>query len=545
MPNYTIKKQVIVTLVVGTIFLSFSFKSNFFEVAKQLEIYTTLFKELNLYYVDEINPAEFTNKAIKNTLKELDPYTNYFDEQEVEEARIRREGAYSGIGVSVFYDKKGIVLNEIYKGYEADKKGLKAGDIIIKAGNQSLKNMDRDQLSEILKGAPNTSLEIAVLRQGEVKNFSVLTEKVEINPVPFYDLIDQETGYIVLTRFNQKASSEVKKAFLELKKRGMKNLVFDLRSNPGGSLGEAINISNFFLPKGSKITVTKAKVRKWSNTYNASNTPLDLEIPLTVLLNERSASASEIVAGALQDYDRAVILGERSFGKGLVQRYMNLSYGTQLKLTISKYYTPSGRCIQELDYASRDSQGQVPKFSDGTVTSFKTKNGRVVFDGGGITPDVEVGFSKRSEATKDLIKSRAIFNFTTDYFYRNPTISSVTDFSLSSSDFKSFLNYLTLSDTVFLTTQERLFLDAYNSSEETTFIAKEFQQLKKKLLQEKIADISRSEDYLSEIIKDEILIRYYYKNGSYLNKLKKDTVILEAVKILKNKRLYAKVLKGA
>jgi len=545
MPNYTIKKQVIVTLVVGTIFLSFSFKSNFFEVAKQLEIYTTLFKELNLYYVDEINPAEFTNKAIKNTLKELDPYTNYFDEQEVEEARIRREGAYSGIGVSVFYDKKGIVLNEIYKGYEADKKGLKAGDIIIKAGNQSLKNMDRDQLSEILKGAPNTSLEIAVLRQGEVKNFSVVTEKVEINPVPFYDLIDQETGYIVLTRFNQKASSEVKKAFLELKKRGMKNLVFDLRGNPGGSLGEAINISNFFLPKGSKITVTKAKVRKWSNTYNASNTPLDLEIPLTVLLNERSASASEIVAGALQDYDRAVILGERSFGKGLVQRYMNLSYGTQLKLTISKYYTPSGRCIQELDYASRDSQGQVPKFSDGTVTSFKTKNGRVVFDGGGITPDVEVGFSKRSEATKDLIKSRAIFNFTTDYFYRNPTISSVTDFSLSSSDFKSFLNYLTLSDTVFLTTQERLFLDAYNSSEETTFIAKEFQQLKKKLLQEKIADISRSEDYLSEIIKDEILIRYYYKNGSYLNKLKKDTVILEAVKILKNKRLYAKVLKGA
>ena len=545
MPNYTIKKQVIVTLVVGAIVLSFSFKSNFFEVAKQLEIYTTLFKELNLYYVDEINPAEFTNKAIKNTLKELDPYTNYFDEQEVEEARIRREGAYSGIGVSVFYDKKGIVLNEIYKGYEADKKGLKAGDIIIKAGNQSLKNMDRDQLSEILKGAPNTSLEIAVLRQGEVKNFSVVTEKVEINPVPFYDLIDQETGYIVLTRFNQKASSEVKKAFLELKKRGMKNLVFDLRGNPGGSLGEAINISNFFLPKGSKITATKAKVRKWSNTYNASNTPLDLEIPLTVLLNERSASASEIVAGALQDYDRAVILGERSFGKGLVQRYMNLSYGTQLKLTISKYYTPSGRCIQELDYASRDNQGQVPKFSDGTVTSFKTKNGRVVFDGGGITPDVEVGFSKRSEATKELIKSRAIFNFTTDYFYRNPTISSVTDFSFSSSDFKSFLNYLTLSDTVFLTTQDRLFLDAYNSSGETTFIAKEFQQLKKKLLQEKISKISKNQDYLSEIIKDEILIRYYYKNGSYLNKLKKDTVILEAVKFLKNKSLYAKVLKGA
>jgi len=232
MNNFSIKKHFLFTLAIGAIFLSFSFKSNFFEVAKQLEIYTTLFKELNLYYVDEINPAEFTNKAIKNTLKELDPYTNYFDEQEVEEARIRREGEYSGIGVSVFYDKKGITLNEVYKGYEADKKGLKAGDIIIKVGNQYLKNMDRDQLSQQLKGAPNTSLDISILRQGKVIDKTIVTEKIEINPVPFYDLIDQETGYIVLTRFNQKASSEVKKAFLDLKKRGMTTLIFDLRNNP-------------------------------------------------------------------------------------------------------------------------------------------------------------------------------------------------------------------------------------------------------------------------------------------------------------------------
>ena len=242
--------------------------------------------------------------------------------------------------------------------------------------------MDRDQLSQQLKGAPNTSLDISILRQGKVIDKTIVTEKIERNPVPFYDLIDQETGYIVLTRFNQKASSEVKKAFLDLKKRGMTTLIFDLRNNPGGSLGEAIKISNFFLPKGSKITSTKAKVRKWSTTYNASKVALDLDIPLTVLVNRNSASASEIVAGALQDYDRAIIVGERSFGKGLVQRYRNLSYGTQLKLTISKYYTPSGRCIQELDYANRDKEGEVPKFSDGTVTSFKTKNGRVVFDGG-------------------------------------------------------------------------------------------------------------------------------------------------------------------
>ena len=545
MNNFSIRKQTLLALTIVAILLSFSFKSNFFEVAKQLEIYTTLFKELNLYYIDEINPAEFTNRAIKNTLKELDPYTNYFDEQGVEAARIGREGEYSGIGVSVFFDKKGITLNEVYKGYEADVKGLKAGDIIIKVGNQSLENMDKDQLSQMLKGAPNTSLDISVLRQGDVMKKTVVTEKIERNPVPFYDLIDLETGYIVLTRFNQKASSEVKKAFLDLKKRGMKKLIFDLRNNPGGSLGQAINISNFFLPKGSKITSTKAKVRKWSTTYNASKTPLDIEIPLTILVNESSASASEIVAGALQDYDRAIIVGERSFGKGLVQRYRNLSYGTQLKLTISKYYTPSGRCIQELDYANRNSKGEVPKFSDGTVTSFKTKNGRLVFDGGGITPDVAVGFSKRNKTTKALLKSRAIFNFTTDFYYKNPLINSIDDFSFSSSNFKSFLNYIKTSDTTFKTSQELLFSDAFKSFSKPKLISSEYQEIKKELLQAKIENISKDQDFISALIMENILTRYFYNKGTYENKLKKDKVLLEALKILKNKKHYTKILGGA
>ena len=545
MNNFSIKKQVLFALIIATIFLSFSFKSNFFEVAKQLEIYTTLFKELNLYYVDEINPAEFTNKAIKNTLNELDPYTNYFDEQEVEEAKIRRAGEYSGIGVSVFFDHRGITLNEVYQGYEADVKGLKAGDVIIKAGSQSLKNMDPDQLSQILKGAPNTSLDLSIYRQGKVLKKTVVTEKVQINPVPFYDLIDLETGYIALTRFNQKASSEVKKAFLELKKRGMKKLVFDLRNNPGGSLGEAIKISNFFLPKGSKITSTKAKVKKWSTIYNASKIPLDINIPLTVLVNEKSASASEIVAGALQDYDRAVILGERSFGKGLVQRYINLSYGTQLKLTISKYYTPSGRCIQELDYANRDKSGEVPKFSDGTVNSFRTKNGRLVYDGGGITPDITVGFSKRNESTIALLKSRAIFNFATNFFYENPTISSAQNFSFSTSNFKDFLNYIKTSDTTFKTSQEHLFSNAFKSSSNFDLISEEYQEIKRKFLRVKIDELSKDQDFISDQITDNILVRYYYKNGVYEKKLKNDMVLLEAVKILKNKSRYTNILNGA
>ena len=545
MHNHKIKKYGLVILLTGTVFFSFSFKSNFFEVAKQIEIYTTLFKELNLYYVNEINPAEFTNKAIKNTLENLDPYTNYYDEQQVEEARIRREGEYAGIGVSVNYSNKGITLIEVYKGFEADKKGLKEGDVIIKVGNQSLENMERDQLSEMLKGAPNSSLNIEVLRQGEIKKTTVITEKISVNPVPFFDLIDDETGYIILTRFSDKASSEVKKAFKALKARGMKKLVFDLRSNPGGSLGEAINISNFFLPKGSTVVSTRAKVKKWSNTYRASNKPLDLEMPVTVLLNGTSASASEVVAGALQDYDRAVILGERSFGKGLVQRYRQLTYGTQLKVTIAKYYTPSGRCIQELDYANRDKNGEVPKFSNGTVTSFKTKNGRVVFDGGGVQPDIFVGFSKRNETTEKLLQSQAIFNFTTDYFYKNPSVKSPTDFSFSSTDFKNFQNYILQSDSTFKTKQEQLFLDAYQSIENDKIILKEYQQILKKLSQEKVSEISKNKDFISDLIKDEILKRYYYSEGAYQHKLKNDKVVLEAVKILKNKTQYAKILKGA
>ena len=434
---------------------------------------------------------------------------------------------------------------EVYKGFEADKKGLKAGDIIIKVGNQSLENMERDQLSEMLKGAPNSSLNIEVLRQGEIKKITVVTEKITVNPVPFFDLIDDETGYIILTRFSDKASSEVKKAFKDLKARGMKKLVFDLRSNPGGSLGEAINISNFFLPKGSTIVSTRAKVKKWSNTYRASNKPLDLEMPVTVLLNGTSASASEVVAGALQDYDRALILGERSFGKGLVQRYRQLTYGTQLKVTIAKYYTPSGRCIQELDYANRDKNGEVPKFSNGTVTSFKTKNGRVVFDGGGVQPDIFVGFSKRNETTEKLLQSQAIFNFTTDYFYKNPSVKSPTDFSFSSTDFKNFQNYILQSDSTFKTKQEQLFLDAYQSIENDKIILKEYQQILKKLSQEKVSEISKNKDFISDLIKDEILKRYYYSEGAYQHKLKNDKVVLEAVKILKNKNQYAKILKGA
>ena len=543
MKIFNLKKKTVVLLLVGTIFVTYSFKSKFFEVAKQIEIYNTLFKELNMYYVDEINPAEFTNKAIKNTLKDLDPYTRFYTEQDVETAKIRRAGEYGGIGVAVYYTKKGIEISEIYKGFSADKAGLKVGDIIVSVDNQSLENMERAQLSMFLKGTPNSRFSIEFERQGKLEKKIITRDKVVINPVPFAEMIDEETGYIVLTSFSEKASFEVKKAYRKLKEEGMTKLVFDLRSNPGGSLIESIRISNFFLPKGKKIVSTKAKIKKWSNTYKTKNNPLDLEIPIVVLVNERSASASEIVSGSLQDYDRAVIMGKRSFGKGLVQRYRELMYGTQLKLTISKYYTPSGRCIQELDYENRDAKtGKVPKFSDSRINAFKTANGRTVYDGGGVLPDIEISTSNSNEITEELLKSKAIFNFALRYFYENPTIESLEDFNFKKIDFNDFTEYLKI-DTTFVTTKESLFKKAFLASQENN-ILREYTKIKEKLAADKIAEISKNKDLISVLIKAEILQMFFYKEGLYKFNLKNDKTISEATILLKNEDKYREILSG-
>jgi carboxyl-terminal processing protease len=543
MKHLNIKQKTVIILLIGTIFLSFSFKSKFFEVAKQIEIYNSLFKELNMYYVDEINPAELTDKAIKNTLKDLDPYTNFYNAQDVEDARIRREGEYAGMGVSVYYTQQGIQIKEVYKGFSGDKADLKAGDLIISVDGQLLKNMERDQLSMFLKGTPNTTISAKIVRQGNVITKELKREKVVINPVPFYEMIDEETGYITLTRFNNKASSEVKKAFRALQKKGMKKLVFDLRSNPGGSLMESINISNFFIPKGEVVVTTKAKIKKWSTTYKTSNEPLDLEMPIVVLVNGSSASASEIVSGSLQDYDRAVIMGQRSFGKGLVQRQKELTYGTQLKLTISKYYTPSGRCIQELDYTNRnDKTGEVPKFSDRGINEFKTANGRKVYDGGGVMPDVEIEESKKTEATKELLNSKALFNFATAYFYKNPQKVDVENYQFKNTDFNDFTDFLK-TDTTFVTEQERLFKKAYLATT-TKSIAKEYEKIKDKLFEEKITEISKNKDIINDLLVDEILKKYAYKEEVYTYHLKNDKTIYEAVTLMQNQDKYSKILSG-
>lgn len=543
MKKYLKKKSIVVALI-AVIFVSFSFQSKFFEVAKQIEIYTTLFKELNMYYVNEINPAELTTRALKNTLKDLDPYTNYFDEQEVESAKIRREGEYGGIGALINYNSNLPLIVSLNKGYAADKAGLKPGDIITKIDNQDLKSLEREDKSSLLLGVPESPVSLEVLRNGKTLQFNLKREKIEVNPVPFYKKIDAETGYIVLTRFNAKAASEVKKAFEKLKEEGIKSLILDLRSNPGGLLGEAVNISNFFLPKGKVITTTKAKVKKWSNTYLSRKNPLDLEIPIVVLINGSSASASEIVTGALQDYDRAVVMGKRSFGKGLVQRYRTLSYGTQLKVTISKYFTPSGRCIQELDYANRDVKtGKVPKFSDGGINEFTTQNGRKVFDGGGIIPDITTEKEVITATTKKLLESRAMFDFAVDFRNKNKTITAAKDFKFTDANFKQFQTFLK-TDTSFVTKEEESFKKAYKTlnTSQNKKVRKDYSRLINTLRTEKINTLSNNKEFIKNEIKDIILDQFYYQEGIYQSKIASDKTVQEAVKLLKNKTKYNQIL---
>jgi carboxyl-terminal processing protease len=539
----TRSKNLILISLLLVVFVSFSFQSKFFEVAKQIEIYTGLFKELNMYYVNEINPAELTTKAIKNTLESLDPYTNFYNEQEVEAAKIRSEGEYGGIGASVRYSKKDITIVSVYKGFSADKAGIKTGDIITKINNQSLGELLEEDVSGLLLGVPGSEISLQVLRAGKTLNFNLKREEVEVNPVPFYDMLSEDTGYIVLTQFNEKASEEVKKAFLSLKEKGLKKLIFDLRGNPGGSLMESIRISNFFLPQKSIIVSTKGKVKKWSNIYTAQEKALDLETPIVVLINGRSASASEIVTGALQDYDRAVVLGQRSYGKGLVQRYRPLTYGTQLKVTISKYYTPSGRCIQELDYANRQANGDVPKFSDQGVNQFKTKNGRVVFDGGGILPDIKFGSSNLNKETETLLQTISLFDFATSYSQEHRDLPNWESYEVSEADFQKFVNYLKR-DTSFVSMQEEVFKNAHQSinAEDSKSISKSYLQLMSSLKENKIKAISKDKEAIKIALKELIVERYAYETGVYSNKIKTDKTIQEALTLLNNSKQYEAVL---
>ena len=540
-----IKKYIGISLLVLFIGSTIAFKSNFFEIAKQLEIYTTLFKELNMYYIDEINPAELNELAMKSMLKSLDPYTNFYDEQGIEDVRIKRSGDYGGIGAYTRYRDKHLYILEPYKDAPAAIAGLKAGDEILEIDNIVLKDYEGENIARMLRGTPDTFVQLKILRQSKEQLIRVKRSKIEINPVPFYSMVDAEVGYIVFVKFNKKASKEVKKAIYDLKDHGMKKLIIDIRGNPGGLLNEAVSITNMFIPKDKVVVTTKSKVKKWSNTYKTRNEPLDLEIPIVVLVNGRSASASEIVSGSLQDYDRAVIMGERSFGKGLVQRYRKLVYGTQMKLTISKYYTPSGRCIQELDYTNRE-KDDIPKYSDGKVTSFKTVNGRKVTDGGGVLPDVLIEKPKTLDLTKTLFASDALFNYVTDYYYKNPTILEPNQFTLSEEVYSSFKEYVLVNNDDFKMSSEQQFDKAIEKANKEGYGAKvkaEYNLFMDAIAQEKVAQLDANKEEIMDRLTEEIVKRYYFKEGVYQQKLAFDPSIVEATALLHNEKKYIKLLK--
>ena len=537
-----IKKKVLIPILAITfLFVGSGFKSDFFEIAKQIEIFTTLFKELNMNYVDETNPAELMDTAIKNMLNELDPYTKFLNEQDVEAYKMNNAGEYSGIGALVRSYNDRLLVIEPYKNYPADKAGLKAGDEIIKIGNINVADFD-DNASELLKGANNSEIAITYKRQGKTHITSIKREAIEVDAVPYYDMVDDKTGFIVLAKFNAKATSQTKAALLDLKGRGAEKIILDLRGNPGGLLSEAIDVTNLFVPKGELIVTTKSKVKKFNSEYRTKHKPEDTEIPLVILVNGNSASASEIVSGSLQDLDRAVIMGARSFGKGLVQRPLKLTYGTQLKVTISRYYTSSGRCIQSLDYWNRDENGNAVRQTQ--FNEFKTRNGRKVKDGGGVLPDILIDELGTNTLMKALEENNVIFDYATNYHYEN-SLESLSDFTFSDADFNEFKTFVAQSDFAFETKTEKAIKEAMSGENDDvlgTSVQENYKSLLSEIDKSKVIALDRYHNEIKKKLEDEIIKRYFYREGLFEHYLTHDEAILAAKELLANTAKYTSIL---
>ncbi|NQW36922.1 MAG: S41 family peptidase [Flavobacteriales bacterium] len=534
------KAAIFLSLIIG-VSVSIAYKSDFFEIAKQLEIYTTLFKELNMYYIDDINPAKINEVGINSMLKSLDPYTRFYDEQGVENARINANGQYGGTGLEADFKNNKLIVTDIIEASPAAKNALFIGDEIMAINGIAIDAEQKETSLSQLRGLPDTKIILKIKRQN--KSFEKELSLVSIikNPVPYYSLLENKSGYIALAKFNEKAFDKVEEAFLSLKEQGMTHLILDLRGNPGGLLNQAIAIVSLFVPKGSLVVTTKAKVEKWSETYRTMKEPLDLTIPLVVLVNGRSASASEIVSGALQDLDRAVIVGTRSYGKGLVQRFRKLTYGTQFKLTISKYYTPSGRNIQEMDYTNRVSDS-IPKFSDQERPKFNTKNGRKILGGGGITPDVIVALPSTTKTTKALFKTEAVFDFATQYYYKHPHIDSIIDFSLKPSDFQDFVTYVKTDETFISPVQNSIETSKKMALKADLNVEKIYQKLIDEISIEQLSHFQKDKNDINEALSSEIIRRYYFEKGMYQYNLSRDNTLKKAINLLNNNTKYQAIL---
>jgi carboxyl-terminal processing protease len=418
---------------------------DYFEISKNLDVFNAIYRELNISYVDGTKPGKLMKTGIDAMLNSLDPYTVYYTENDIEDYRLMMTGEYGGIGASVNDINGKIIISDPYEGFAAQKAGIRSGDQIVGINGINVEGKKTEEISTLLKGTAGTPVKLKIVKAGQNTpvEYNLTREEIKSPAVPYYGLLpNKTTGYIKLNSFTENCSNEVKAALLSLKSSGCKTLILDLRDNLGGLLHEAVNIVNFFIDKGQEVVFTRGKLPDWDKTYLSTQTPIDTQIPMVVLVNESSASASEIVSGALQDLDRAVIIGKRTYGKGLVQQTKDLVYNAKVKITVAKYYIPSGRCVQALDYSNRDDEGRVEKVPDSLITAFKTKGGRIVYDGAGIMPDVSMADERYSNILISLISKYLIFNYATQYYLKHPTIPAVQDFKLTDAEFSDFLDYI-------------------------------------------------------------------------------------------------------
>jgi carboxyl-terminal processing protease len=520
---------------------------NFFEVSKNLEIFATLYKELNIYYVDETQPGDLMKTGIDAMLLSLDPYTNYITESNIEDYRFMTTGQYGGIGSLIRSVDGDVYISEPYEDSPAQKSGLRAGDKIIKIDGITISDKDQDEISSLLKGQSGTDLKVTYERFGTVSVVAITREEIKIPDVPYYGMLDDKVGYISLNSFTQTASKEVREAFVELRDdRGMEKLIFDLRGNGGGLLREAINIVNFFVPKGQEVVRTKGKISEWDRTHIAINEPLDLEMPLVILVDQGSASASEIVSGSIQDLDRGVVIGNTTFGKGLVQQTKDLQYNSKLKLTVAKYYIPSGRCIQKLDYSNKTEGGDVEEVPDSLLKKFETKSGRAVMDGRGIEPDVKVENREIPHVVISLLTENLFFKYASDYANDRDTIADAARFKLSDEDYSKFVKYLDGKNYSYTTDTEKEFEKLVTVAKDEKYyeITEEaFKQMEVAISSKKNNDLEIFREDIETILENEIVSRYYYQKGRIENSLAEDPAIDSAMTILANTEKYSQILK--
>lgn len=531
------------------IVISFAFRGpaeKYFEVAKSLDIFATLFKEVNAYYVDEVEPEKLVRKGIDAMLESLDPYTDYISEDEIESFRISTTGQYGGVGAMIGIINNKVVITQPYKGFPAYKSGINVGDELIEIDGKNVQGKRTSEVSTLLKGQPKTAVEIKVRRYGKKDDlvFKVTREKINVSNVAHYGLIGSDIAYIRLDDFTPGASYEVADALIELKEKGAKKLILDLRENPGGLLHEAVNIVSLFIPKGMEVVSTKGKVDEWNKIYKTLNNPLDTQIPMVVLTSEGSASASEIVAGTLQDYDRAVLIGGKTFGKGLVQTTRPLSYNAQLKVTTAKYYIPSGRCIQALDYTHRKEDGTVVRIADSLKVQYKTKNGRLVYDGGGLDPDITVEDHYIGTITSELVDSGLIFEYATRYCGENEKPASLSGFSLSDKEYDSFVKWLKTQNFNYTTSLERntqQLIETAKNERVYPDLEIYLDGLRNKIEANKSSDYVRFKSEIKDLMEQQIAFHYDLEAGRAQIGLSRDEDIIAAKKVLKDTSAYYKI----